>query len=85
MSLGLKRAHGNVSYKALLMGHSGVGKSTELTRLEERLTGKYQAIRFRAPEHLDPISFEPFDVLLLMMIEVAERTAQAKEAGGAGA
>ena len=84
MTLGLKRAHGSLSYKALLMGPAGVGKSTELTRLADGLVGTYQAIRFSATQHLDPISFQPFDVLLLMIIEVAERTAMAKEAGGAG-
>ena len=84
MTLGLRRAHGILPYKALLMGHSGVGKSTELTRLKGGLKDKYRVIRFSATEHLDPLSFQPFDVLLLMMIEVAQRTAMAKEAGGAG-
>ena len=84
MTLGLKRAHRSLSYKALLMGHAGVGKSTELTRLADGLAGTYKVIRFSATQHLDPISFQPFDVLLLMMIEVAKRTAMAKEAGGAG-
>ena len=84
MTLGLKRAHCSLSYKALLMGHAGVGKSTELTRLADGLTGSYQVIRFSATQHLDPISFQPFDVLLLMMIEVAKRTAMAKQDGGAG-
>lgn len=86
MRLGLKRAYGTLPYKALLMGHSGVGKSTELTRLEleNDVKGQYKVIRFSVTQHLDPISFQPFDVLLLMMIEVAARTAVAKEAGGAG-
>ena len=35
MTLGLKRAHRSLPYKALLMGHAGVGKSTELTRLAD--------------------------------------------------
>ncbi len=84
MSLGLKRAFGNLPYKALLMGHAGVGKSTELTRLTVALKDKFRVIRLSASENLDPISFQPFDVLLLMVIEVAERTAKAKELGGAG-
>lgn len=84
MSLGLKRAFGTLPYKALLMGHAGVGKSTELTRLAVALEGKFRVIRLSASENLDPISFQPFDVLLLMVIEVAERTAQSRELGGAG-
>lgn len=84
MSLGLNRSWGTIPYKALLMGHSGVGKSTEMTRLADNLAGKYRVIRFSATEQLDPVSFQPFDVLLLMMIEVAERTAKTVKEGGAG-
>jgi hypothetical protein len=84
MALGLNRAFGTLPYKALLMGHAGVGKSTELTRLTVALKDKFRVIRLSASENLDPISFQPFDVLLLMVIEVAERTAEAKELGGAG-
>lgn len=67
MALGLKRSHGATPYKALLMGHSGVGKSTEMTRLTNQIQDKYRAIRFSVAESLDPISFQPFDVLLLMI------------------
>ncbi len=81
MSLGLKRAHGILPYKALLMGHAGVGKSTELTRLTREVEDKYRVIRLSASESLDPISFQPFDVVLLMMIEVARRTAEDAPAG----
>jgi hypothetical protein len=84
LALGLKRAWGVLPYKALVMGHSGVGKSTELTRLANLLDNQYRVIRFSATEQLDPMSFQPFDVLLLMMIEVAERTAAPQAQGGAG-
>ena len=84
LALGLHRAFGGSHYKALLMGHSGVGKSTELTRLTHRITDKYVPIRFSATSVLDSASFKPFDVLLFMMSEVAERTAKPKEQGGAG-
>jgi len=82
--LGLQRAYGANFYKAFLMGHSGVGKSTELTRLALRVGEQYQVIRFSATNDLDPASFKPFDVLLLMIAEVAERTAQPEKEGGAG-
>lgn len=82
MGLGLKRSFGTIPYKALLMGHSGVGKSTEMTRLANELHGQYQVIRFSATEHLDPISFQPFDVLLLMVIEITERTAAVPDKSG---
>src|SRR5713101_7943582 len=82
--LALTRAFGGLHYKAFLMGHPGVGKSTELTRLIHEVDDKYCAIRFSATSALDPASFKPFDVPLLMMAEVAEHTAKPKKQGGAG-
>ncbi len=84
LALALNRAFGGNYYKAFLMGHPGVGKSTELTRLIQRVDDKYCAIRFSATSALDPASFKPFDVPLLMMAEVAEHTAKPKKQGGAG-
>ncbi|MBM4044832.1 MAG: hypothetical protein FJ279_06950 [Planctomycetes bacterium] len=84
MKLGLERAHGGSPYKALLMGHSGVGKSTEVTRLTREIASRYRAIRFSVATDLDPVSFQPFDVLLLMIAEIAERTARPVAEGGSG-
>lgn len=74
MKFGLDRAFGGARYKAFLMGRSGVGKSTEITRLLDMVKDKYRPIRFSALSDLDPGNFKPFDVLLLMMILVAEKT-----------
>ncbi len=42
LRLGLIRAHQNRTYfKALFMGHQGVGKSTELSRLVNQITEKF--------------------------------------------
>lgn len=84
LKLGLGRAHGGAHYKALFTGHQGVGKSTELSRLTQEIHEQYQVIRFSALSDLDPVNFKPLDVLLLMMAEVAERTALPREKGGAG-
>lgn len=70
-------------FKACVMGHRGVGKSTELTRLIETVTNQFTAIRFSAMTALDPGNFRPLDVVLLMMAEVAERTARPIARGGA--
>lgn len=83
LSLRLHQASGSFC-KAFLMGHSGVGKSTELSRLIRRVGDKYSVIRFSLTSQLDPISFKPFDVLLFMMAEVVERTARPVAEGGAG-
>ncbi|HNM75777.1 MAG TPA: hypothetical protein PKN13_10630, partial [Accumulibacter sp.] len=74
LALGLRRAHAGAAYKALLMGHAGVGKSTELARLAGIVSDKFRVVRLSVGEHLDPISFQPFDILLLMASEVATRT-----------
>lgn len=84
LRLGLARAFGGLHFKAFLMGHSGVGKSTELTRLRREINEQYNVIRFSATGELDPANFKPFDVLLLMMAEVAGRTARSIDDGGAG-
>lgn len=86
LRLGLERAAGAQHYKALLMGHSGVGKSTEITRLlrENSIASKYSPIRLSVTEHLDPVAFKPFDVPLLMLHELVEHTRKPVGEGGAG-
>ena len=82
---GLKQAYKKEKpYKAFLMGHPGVGKSTELTRLIERVKGTFRVIRFSATREIDGLNFKPFDIVLIMMAEVAERTAKPIGEGGAG-
>ncbi|MGP0066443.1 MAG: hypothetical protein ACLQGP_23000 [Isosphaeraceae bacterium] len=84
MAMGLGRSWQADYYKAFLGGHPGVGKSTELTRLVERVSDRFRAIRFQVTKDLDPGSFKPFDVLLLMMIKVVEETAKPVSEGGSG-
>jgi hypothetical protein len=87
LKLGLGRAFKEKQfYKACVMGHQGVGKSTELTRLihDPKVQASFCPIRFSVMTDLDPGSFNPPDVLLFMMVEVAEQTAATLESGGAG-
>lgn len=85
LQLGLNRAFKSGSfYKACLMGHQGVGKSTELTRLVDQIKDQFCIVRFSALNDLNPGQFNPLDVLLIMMAEVAENTAAPVDAGGAG-
>ncbi len=75
LQLGLQRAHkAQHFFKACLIGHRGVGKSTELTRLSRELSETYQVIRFSAVTDLDPINFQPLDVIYLMMVELVTKT-----------
>ena len=66
------------------MGHQGVGKSTELTRLIHQIDHQFCVLRFNAVADLNPGKFSPLDVLLLMMAEVTEKTAAPVSQGGAG-
>ena len=87
LKLGLRRAiQGKSFYKACLMGHQGVGKSTELTRLinDEAVQKQFCGIRFSVTTDLDPGNFNPLDVLLLMIAEVVQQTAQPVDKGGTG-
>lgn len=84
IALRLRAAHGGAFYKAFLTGHPGVGKSTELTRLCGKVADGFAPIRFSATQELNPSTFRPLDVLLLMLIHVVEHTARNPAEGGAG-
>jgi len=76
----LRGAYESVPYRVFLMGHLGVGKSTEMSTLIQAIQDQFQVIRLSA-KNLDPVGFKVFDVLLLMMMDVAEQTASAEGAG----
>ncbi len=81
LKLGLQRVNNNTYYKGCFMGHPGVGKSTELTRLinDEDIIKSFCAIRFSVLSDLDPRNFNPLDVVLLMVVEIVEQTYQVTE------
>jgi len=83
LELELRRAFGALHYKVFLMSHPGVGKSTALSRLIQRVDNQYRAIRFSATADLDPTNVKPFDIVLLMMIRLAEEAAKPVAGGGA--
>ena len=76
LQLGLERAYGGMFYKALLYGHPGVGKSSELCRLIKipEIQDKFLPIRISAVSNLDPNAFKSFDILLFILSEIAEKT-----------
>jgi hypothetical protein len=79
-----RAANDGIPFKACVMGHRGVGKSTELSRLIHDVEREFSAIRFSALDALDPGNFRPLDVVIVMMVEIAERTARPIDQGGAG-
>ena len=83
LRIALERAHESAPYRAFVMGHSGSGKSTELTRLCRMLDRQFLPLRLMASAELDPGAFEPFDVILVTLEEVIRRTALPENEGGA--
>lgn len=81
LKLGLDRAFGRSFYKGILMGHAGVGKSTELSRLIHQVEDKFQVIRFSVCSDLDALNFAPLDVVLFMMAEIIDRTIRSQAEG----
>jgi len=84
MQTRLLRADKNKPFKAFLMGHPGVGKSSALTWLIQEIKDHFQAVRFSAKEQLDMVNFRAFDVLLLTVTELAEQCAKPIKEGGCG-
>jgi len=84
MQTRLLRADRNKPFKAFLMGHSGVGKSSALTWLIQETKDHFQPVRFSARDQLDMVNFKAFDVLLLTVTELAEQCAKPIEEGGCG-
>ncbi len=74
LSRKLQQAYGAVPFKTFVMGHPGVGKSTELSRLLFHVKDQHRGIRLSIATELNPASFKIFDVLLLMMIRIIEET-----------
>ncbi len=70
--LNLRRHFGKTHYRAFLMGHQGVGKSTELSRLIYHARSQFRPIRFSATRDLNPAGFTPFDVLLVMLVRLMD-------------
>jgi hypothetical protein len=78
LSLKLQQAYQALPFKAFLMGHPGVGKSTEITRLLERVKEQHVGVRLSIATELNPASFKVFDVLLLMLARLAEEADRMK-------
>jgi len=78
LSLKLQQAYRTLPFKAFLMGHSGVGKSTEISRLLERVKDQQVGVRLNIATELNPACFQVFDVLLLMLVRLAEAANQIK-------
>jgi hypothetical protein len=84
LSLKLQQAYRALPFKAFLMGHPGVGKSTEISRLLDRVKDQQAGVRLSIATELNPASFKVFDVLLLMLVRLAEEADRIKAVPLAG-
>jgi hypothetical protein len=72
LSSRLQQSFGALPFRAFVMGHPGVGKSTEISRLLQRVKDQHVGVRLSVATELNPASFKVFDILLLMLARLAE-------------
>ncbi|MEM6645534.1 MAG: hypothetical protein AAF730_04700 [Bacteroidota bacterium] len=86
MHFKLLQSYEGLRARSFLVGHSGVGKSTEMTRLifSPEIQDKFEVIRFSAARVFNPVGLHPFDVILYMMGALIQRTTEllGPETGG---
>ena len=71
LRLGLMDSHANqLPFKAFLLGHPGVGKTTELSRLLIDLKDRFRPLRLSVTAELNPGTLRFYDVLLLILIKL---------------
>src|ERR1700679_1951919 len=68
----LQESFGALPFRAFVMGHPGVGKSTEVSRLLHRVKDQHVGVRLSVATELNPASFKVFDILVLMLALLAE-------------
>lgn len=61
---------------AAFMGHRGAGKSTEIRRLVDRLSGLYETVHLEATVEMDPLHVEVEDLLLNVALAVVSAMRQ---------
>lgn len=69
-------AAGRRWFHRFVSGHPGVGKSTELSRLEQAVTKDFEIIRLNAQHELNPARFDPRDLIVVLMKAAIQRTAE---------
>lgn len=59
-------------YKAFLIGHPGVGKSTELARLAAHFASDLHPLQINLMRELNPGTLRFYDILLLLLVRIVE-------------
>ena len=71
---GLRRQHGGAWYKLFLYGSRGSGKSTEMSRLLDKVETQYKGVRIDVRQELNPTAFQPHEILLAIAIAIVRET-----------
>ena len=73
LRLCLEDAHvAQLPFKAFLLGHPGVGKTTELSKLLLEQEHRFRPLRLNVTSELNPGTLRYYDVLLLILIRLVE-------------
>lgn len=75
-------SYDSIWFKSFITGHSGVGKSTEIIRLIDAVSGSFLPLRFSVNSELDSGAFKPFDVLIIIVLVLVETAAKPQSEGG---
>jgi len=62
--------------KAFLLGHPGVGKTTELSRLLLDVENRFRPLRLSVTSELNPGTLRFYDVLLLILVRLVHEVSQ---------
>ena len=77
IKLCLEDAHvAQLPFKAFLLGHPGVGKTTELSRLLLDVDDRFRPLRISVTSELNPGALRYYDVLLLILIRLVYEVTQ---------
>jgi hypothetical protein len=73
----LEDAHAaDLPFKAFLLGHPGVGKTTELSCLLLEVKDRFRPLRLSVTSELNPGTLRFYDVLLLILIRLIQEVSQ---------
>lgn len=64
--------------RLLFMGHSGSGKTTELFRVQKKLSDKYQVVRFSIRDETDVMDLTYVDLIFIIMHNIIETLKRCK-------
>lgn len=75
IALELNRQHGSDWYKLFFYGSRGSGKSTEMSRLLQKVEDNFRGVRIDVRQELNPVEFQPHEILITIALAFVKATA----------